>query len=104
VDDSLLGEGTLVLGGTIRRSILGQGVRVEPGAVIEESIIMDHTTVGRNADIRRTIIDRFNVIEPETALGGDRGGARVGGRVDPSGIVVVGRGATRTRRGLPSLQ
>ena len=71
VEDSLLGEGTLIRGGTVRRSILRQGVLVEPGAVIEDSIVMDNTTVGRNARIRRAIIDRFNTVDPNAVVGGE---------------------------------
>ena len=106
VEDSLLGEGTIVQGGAIRGSILGQGVLVEPGAVIEDSIIMDNTTVGRNARIRRAIIDRFNVIGAEAVVGGDGNGDAEGpgATVDASGIVVIGRGSTRVRWGLAPLR
>ena len=81
----------------MRRSILGQGVLVEPGAVIEDSIVMDNTTVGSHARIRRAIIDRFNTIEPGAVFGWDPSRDLDAGILDPSGIVVVGRGATRVR-------
>jgi len=101
IEDSLLGEGTLIRGGTIRRSILRQGVLVEPGAVIEDSIVMDNTTVGRNARIRRAIIDRFNTVDPNAVIGGDSAADGLPGTLDPSGIVVIGRGATRSLGSLP---
>ena len=97
VEDSLLGEGTIIRGGSVRRSILGQGVLVEPGAVIEDSIVMDNTTVGSHARVRRAIIDRFNTIAPGAVFGWDPSRDLDAGILDPSGIVVVGRGTTRVR-------
>ena len=97
VQDVQFGEGTVIDGATIRHSILGQGVVIERGAVIEDSIVMDNTIVGRDARIRRAIIDRFNVIDPGTVIG--EGVEREPERcvVDPSGITVMARGATRVR-------
>jgi len=86
IEDSLLGEGCLVEDATVRRSILGRGVRVLPGATVEESILLDHTTVGAGARVRRVIADRFNVID---------GGARVGVEPPATGITVLPRGTTR---------
>ncbi len=89
IEDSLMGEGSRVEDAAVRRSILGRGVRVQPGAVVEESIVLDHTTVGAGAHLRRVIADRYNVI-PE--------GARVGLEAaagDDAGITVLPRGPTR---------
>src|SRR2546426_10831553 len=55
IEDSLLGEGSTVEDATVRRSIIGRGVRVQPGAVVEESILLDHTTVGAAAQLRRGV-------------------------------------------------
>jgi glucose-1-phosphate adenylyltransferase len=104
VEDSLLGEGTLIRGATVRRSILQRGVVVEPGAVIEQSIIMDYTTIGRNARIRRAIIDRFNAVEPDAVIDGEAPPGSAVGTRDPAGIVVIGRGATRSPAAVPVLR
>ncbi len=101
VEDVALGEGTLIRGGTVRHSVLGQGVVIERGAVVEDSIIMDNTAVGRGARIRRAIVDRFNVIEDNARIGWDRDQDLQAGLLDPSGIAVVPRGATRVRGGAP---
>src|SRR3989449_2235110 len=50
---------------SIRNSILGRSVWVNEGAVIEDSIIMDHTTVGKGARVRRAIVDRSEEHTPE---------------------------------------
>jgi glucose-1-phosphate adenylyltransferase len=95
ITDSILGEGVLVDGATIRRSIIGRGVRIGRGAAVEDSIIMERTAIGPEARIRRAVIDRYNVI-PQGARIGD--GEETDGRhyhIDPSGLTVVPRGQTR---------
>lgn len=91
LEDSLIGEGCYIKEAVIKRSILGRGVRVESGAVIEESIVMDHSVIGSNTRLRRVIVDRFNTIEGGLTLGGD---AELDGKRcfrDVSGLVVLPR-------------
>ncbi len=71
VDNAHVAESSLVKRATIRNSILGRGVWVDEGAVIEDSIIMDSTTVGKNARVRRAIVDRFNIIPADAEIGFD---------------------------------
>lgn len=95
VTDSLIGEGCHIANATVRRSILGRGVRVEPGAVVEESIVMDYTIVGRNAHLRRVIADRYNLVAAGDAVGVDHLRDAQRYQVDESGIVVLPRGSSR---------
>jgi glucose-1-phosphate adenylyltransferase len=95
VDNAQIGEGSLVKRATIRNSILGRSVWVNEGAVIEDSIVMDHTTVGKGARLRRAIVDRFNIIPADTEIGLDPAADRRRHHVDPSGLVVVPRGGRR---------
>jgi glucose-1-phosphate adenylyltransferase len=88
-------EGSLVSRATIRNSILGRGVWVNEGAVIEDSIVMDFTSVGKGAHLRRAIVDRYNIIPAGLQLGLDAAADRERYRVDPSGLVVVPRGGRR---------
>jgi glucose-1-phosphate adenylyltransferase len=95
IEDSLFGVGSVV-SGNVRRSIIGHSVRIHEDADIQESIIMDHTTVGKGAKLRRAIIDRFNSIEAGEMVGYDReDDERRHYHVDPSGLVVRARGVTR---------
>jgi len=64
---------------------------------------MDNTTVGRGARITRAIIDRFNVVEAGAVIGEDAEEPPENGVLDPSGITVIARGATRVRGGATSL-
>ena len=77
----------------VTRSILGRGVRIARGAVVDGSIVMDYTEVGAGARLAGTIVDRYNRIPPGARL--EPEGAEVAGlsvHRDPSGIVVVPRG------------
>ena len=95
VDNAQVGEASLVKRATIRNSILGRSVWVNEGAVIEDSIVMDHTTVGKGARLRRAIVDRFNIIPADSEIGVDAAMDRRRHFVDPSGLVVVPRGGRR---------
>jgi glucose-1-phosphate adenylyltransferase len=95
VDNAQIGEGSLVKRATIRNSILGRSVWVSEGAIIEDSIVMDHTTVGKGAHLRRAIVDRFNIIPADAEIGLDPAADRRNHHVDPSGLVVVPRGGRR---------
>ena len=95
VDNAQIGESSLVKRATIRNSILGRSVWVNEGAVIEDSIVMDHTTVGKGARLRRAIVDRFNIIPADVEIGHDLGADRRQYHVDASGLVVVPRGGRR---------
>lgn len=95
IDDALLGEGCRLQGATMRHSVFGRGVIVEEGAVIEDSVVMDYTVIRRGAQIRRTIIDRFNTIEAGQRIGFDATQDQTLYYVDASGVVVVPRGPRR---------
>ena len=95
VDNAHIAEGSLVKRATIRNSILGRSVWVNEGAVIEDSIIMDHTTVGKGAHIRRAVVDRFNSVPAGSEIGLDPDTDRRRWHVDGSGIVVMPRGGRR---------
>ena len=95
VDDVLIGEGSRIEGAVVRHSIIGRGVRVESGATIDESLVMDHTIVRAGARIRRAVVDRYNIIEHGIQIGYDPDEDARRYTLDPSGIVVLARGTTR---------
>jgi len=93
IEDSLIGEGGRIERATIRRSVIGRGVTIEPGAVLEEAIVMDHTRIGAGARLRRAIVDRFNEIPPEARLAPDAVPSGERYFLDPAaGLVVLSRG------------
>src|SRR5919106_1430022 len=95
IDNAQIAEGSLVKRAIIRNSILGRSVWVNEGALIEDSIVMDHTTVGKGARLRRAIVDRFNIIPADAEIGYDPAADRRRYHVDPSGPVVLPRGGRR---------
>ncbi|MFN3324977.1 MAG: glucose-1-phosphate adenylyltransferase [Bryobacteraceae bacterium] len=87
--DSVVSGGSILSGGLVRNSVLGRGVRVHTGAVVEDSIIFDGCDIGRRAKVRRAILDK-NVRVPEDAqIGYDLDHDRKYHHVTESGIVVV---------------
>ncbi|MDH5701095.1 MAG: glucose-1-phosphate adenylyltransferase, partial [Nitrospirota bacterium] len=73
MDDAMVGQGSLVVDSTVKRSIIGRNVRIGEGCTIEESIILDGTLIGSNCHLHRCIIDRFNIISSGTTLGDKHG-------------------------------
>jgi glucose-1-phosphate adenylyltransferase len=87
--DSIVAGGTILSGGKVIQSVLGRGVRVHTGALVDECVIFDGCDIGRRAKIKRAIIDK-NVRVPEDALiGYDLEKDRQFHYVTESGIVVV---------------
>lgn len=100
--DSIVAGGTILSGSTVKKSVLGRGVRVHTGSLIEESVVFDNCDIGRHSKIRRAILDK-NVRLPEgTMIGYDLARDRELYHVTDSGIVVVeGR---RSRVEISSMQ
>ncbi len=87
--DSIVSGGTILSGGAVFRSVLGRGVKVHTGSLVEDSVIFDNCDIGRHAKVRRAILDK-NVRVPEHAtIGYDLEKDRQHHYVTDSGIVVV---------------
>lgn len=91
--DSIVCQGAIVSGGSVARSVIGSGCRVNSYALVEDSILFDNVEVGRHSRIRRAIIDKGVRIPPETEIGFDhaRDLAR-GFTLTESGLIVIPRG------------
>ncbi len=90
--DSIVSGGCILSGGVVRKSVLGRGVRVHTGALVEGCVIMDNCDVGRHAKLRRAILDKNVRIPADTQVGYDLEADRARGwHVTDSGIVVIGR-------------
>ena len=82
----------IVSGGTARRSILSSEVQLHSYSLVEDSVLLQGVDVGRNAIVRRAIVDK-NVMIPEDArIGVEEKRDRARFRMTDSGIVVLGKG------------
>jgi glucose-1-phosphate adenylyltransferase len=90
--DSIVSGGCILSGGIVRRSVLGRGVHVHTGALVDGCVIMDNCDIGRHAKLRRAILDKNVQIPPDATVGYDLEADRARGwHVTESGIVVIGR-------------
>jgi glucose-1-phosphate adenylyltransferase len=91
--NSVVANGVIVSGGSVRDSVLSPGVFVHSWANVERSVIMDGTHVGRRAVVRNAIIDKNVVIGEGVSVGIDKDHDRARGLVvSDGGVTVVGKG------------
>ena len=91
--DSMVCAGVVVSGSTVRRSVLSPEVRTHSYSVVEDSILMHGVDVGRNAVVRRAIVDKNVRIAENAEVGVDLERERERFTVSEGGVVVIGKGA-----------
>ncbi len=69
VKNSLIADGCII-DGTVENSILFRGVRVEKGAVVKNSIVMQDGFVAQNVTLNCVVADKSVVITPNKTLSG----------------------------------
>jgi len=92
VENTIIGEGSIISGATIKNSIISYNVRVKAGSEITDSVIFPEVKIGRNVKIRRAIIDKHVEVPDNVSIGFDREFDKKYFYVTPSNIVVVERG------------
>ena len=90
--DSIICQGSIISGGSVSRSILSSGVRVNSYATVDDCILFEGVNVGRHSRIRRAIIDKNVQLPPDTVIGYDIEEDRKRGfTVSENGIVVISK-------------
>jgi glucose-1-phosphate adenylyltransferase len=89
--DSMVSQGCIVSGGSVRNSILSPDTRVNSYTDVEASIVFSHVNIGRHCRIRRAIIDRDVHIPEGSIIGYDTEADKQRYFVTDSGITVVTR-------------
>lgn len=90
--DSIVCQGCILSGGSVSRSILSPGVRVNSYATVEDSILFEGVDVGRHSRIRKAIIDKNVQLPPNTVIGFNIEEDRKRGfTVSENGVVVISK-------------
>jgi glucose-1-phosphate adenylyltransferase len=87
--NSIISNGCIISGGSVKRSILSPRVAVHSYAEVEDSILLEGVDIGRYAKVRRAIIDKDVQIPSEMKIGYDLDEDAKRFTVTGSGIVVV---------------
>jgi glucose-1-phosphate adenylyltransferase len=90
--DSMICAGVVVSGAVARRSILSPGAHLHSYAEVEDSILMQGTDVGRNAVVRRAILDKNVSVAAGAQIGVDPEADRERFTVSAGGVVVIPKG------------
>ena len=85
IDNSSITEGCQIYG-TVCNSVLGAGVRVMDGAVVEDAVIMENVVIGEGAQVRYSIIDENVKVGKNCRIGKDK--------TEAKGITVIAAGLT----------
>ncbi len=88
----LICSGCVIDGASVQQSILSPGVRIEPGAQVSQSVIMDNTWVGARAVVKRAIVDKDVRIPPGGSVGVDLAADKARFLITDDGIPVVPKG------------
>lgn len=89
--DSLVAEGCIISGSSVRNSVLSPNVFVHSYSSVDDSIVMSGVDIGRNCRIRRAIIDKYVKVPAGEVIGYDLEEDRKKYYVSPGGIVVIAK-------------
>ena len=91
-EDSIVTPGCIISGGEVDRTVLSPYVRVEKWAQVSDSVLMEEVSIGRDAVVRRAILDKGVVVPDGVQIGVDHEHDRARGfAVSEGGIVIVGK-------------
>ncbi len=86
---SVICEGCIVSGGSVKHSIVGPNVFIDSGSTVEDSILLSWVGVGRRVRVRKAIIDKNVMIPAGTQIGFNLAEDRKRFTVTDSGLVVI---------------
>lgn len=90
VERSIISEGGEIYG-TVKNSVLGTGVKVEPGAEVYDSIIMQNTTIGAGTKVYKSVIAENVEIGANCEVGiGEEAESKLNPKVYAFGLATIG--------------
>ncbi len=87
--NSIVAGGTVIAGGGVSRSVLGNRVYIDDGATVEDAILSSGVVIGEGAQLQRCMIDRNVIIPRNEQVGVDLEADRARFTVTPNGVVVI---------------
>ncbi len=91
--DSIVSNGVIVSGASVRESVLSPGVHLHSWVTVERSVLMDGVDVAREAVVRDAILDKNVKVGPGVEIGVNKDDDRDRGfAVSDNGVTVVGKG------------
>jgi glucose-1-phosphate adenylyltransferase len=89
IRNSIIAEGSVIHKAKIRNSVIRSGVIIEDDVSVEDCIIMDQVVLKKGCTLRKTIVDKLNMIEEGEQFGFDPDKDRFRCHIDSSGIAVI---------------
>jgi glucose-1-phosphate adenylyltransferase len=89
IRNSIIAEGCIIHKAKIRNSVIRSGVIIEDDVSVEDCIIMDQVVLKKGCSLRKTIVDKLNMIEEGEQFGFDPEKDRFRCHIDSSGIAVI---------------
>lgn len=87
--DSLVSGGCIVSGATIRRSLLFTNVKIRSYSTVEDSVLLPNVEIGRNARLRRVVVEKECIIPDGLIAGYDPEADRKRFYVTEKGIALI---------------
>jgi glucose-1-phosphate adenylyltransferase len=97
IKNSEIAEGTIIQDARICNSFIRRGAIIEDNVSIEDCIIMDNTIIRKGCRLKKTIVDKHNVIKKGEKIGFDPEKDRFHCHIDDSGIAIIPRGGRVTK-------
>jgi len=89
--ESMVAPGCIITG-QVTQSVLGRGVVVEAGAVVQGSVLHDNVRIGHGAVVRRAILDKNTVVPAGATVGVNPERDRELYHASANGIIALGKG------------
>jgi glucose-1-phosphate adenylyltransferase len=87
--DSMVSGGCLISGAKIKNSLLFSNVKLNSYASLEETVVLPDVEIGRNAHIKKAVIDKGVFIPPNMVIGEDREKDAKRFYVSEGGVVLI---------------
>ena len=92
IKNSCITEGCSVFG-TVKHSILFEGVYVGEGAIVEDSIVFPGTVIKENAHIKKCVVGEKSIIGENCVIGDENiGSGKYESKYCSGGITLIGGG------------